>query len=215
METMKSMNLASTPFDHDQTRGIVHLAMEEILASDGVERILKAEGGLEAVSVEKAQNGGSEFSDFRIDSLQTALVRSFGANAGRGLSLRVGRSCFKYLLRTHGLEPAINDQALRFSSLRTRWKMGMEAFAAFFKCFTDQNIKWVEVQQNVEWKIEFFTASGEIQPEEVVCMLAVGFLQEELEWISPGRYFRVEEVSCQALGDPRCTILIHRIPVDS
>jgi predicted hydrocarbon binding protein len=41
----------------------------------------------------------------------------------------------------------------------------------------------------------------------------VGLLEESLRWVSRGRRFKVEEVSCIATGDETCTIVISKKPL--
>jgi predicted hydrocarbon binding protein len=47
-----------------------------------------------------------------------------------------------------------------------------------------------------------------------VCHLAVGLIQEALYWATGGKWFSVEETTCIAKGDPVCTIMIDKRPMD-
>jgi predicted hydrocarbon binding protein len=41
----------------------------------------------------------------------------------------------------------------------------------------------------------------------------VGILQEALYWVSSGKSFQVEEITCIAQGDPKCTIAVDKQPL--
>ena len=43
---------------------------------------------------------------------------------------------------------------------------------------------------------------------------AVGTLEEALFWVSGGKHYRIEETFCVAKGDPTCTIIINKHPIE-
>jgi predicted hydrocarbon binding protein len=47
-----------------------------------------------------------------------------------------------------------------------------------------------------------------------ICHAGLGLLQEGLHWVTGGKNIRVEEVLCIAKGDPSCTYVIDKRPLD-
>ncbi|HEX7621529.1 MAG TPA: 4-vinyl reductase [Anaerolineales bacterium] len=191
---------------------ILILAMEEILGHNGVISILN----LAFPSYFDQDSADNNYLDFRfehISSLQIALENTYGSRAGRGLFLRVGRACVKYGLREFGPELGITGLAFRLLPLPTRLKVGSEALARLFNNFTDQHISLEIDEKYIHWHTGHCPLCWKRQSGDPCCILAVGFLQEALYWISGGKYYLVEENKCIACGDSTCTIVIDRNPL--
>ncbi len=46
------------------------------------------------------------------------------------------------------------------------------------------------------------------------CHLSTGLLHEALRWVSGGKNFDVEEITCIAMGDTTCTFEVIKQPLD-
>jgi predicted hydrocarbon binding protein len=90
---------------------------------------------------------------------------------------------------------------------------GAKAFAELFNVFTDQKVRVDDDNGKLYWHIERCPLCWERSAKEPVCHLAVGLLQEALYWLSGGKVFNVEEVTCIAAGDETCTIVIDQSPI--
>jgi predicted hydrocarbon binding protein len=71
-----------------------------------------------------------------------------------------------------------------------------------------------ENKEHIYWHIERCPVCWERHTEQPVCHLAVGILQESLYWVSGGKYYQVQETHCIAKGDPACTIVVDKQPVE-
>jgi predicted hydrocarbon binding protein len=91
--------------------------------------------------------------------------------------------------------------------------MGAKAFAELFNSFTDQKVRVEEGDGKLFWHIERCPLCWERRAQEPVCHLAVGLLQEALYWLSGGKVFTVEEITCVATGDKACTIVVDQSPI--
>jgi predicted hydrocarbon binding protein len=192
---------------------IILLAMEEILSHNGVNAVLNLAGLSEYIDRYPPHNQDLKVPFSHVSAMQAALESAYGPRAGRGLALRVGRACFKYGLREFGPELGLTDLAFRLLPLPMRLKQGSEAFAALFNNFTDQRVRLEYDEECIYWLIEQCPLCWGRQADAPVCSLAVGLLQEALYWVSAGKYFQVEEKSCLATGDSKCTIVINLTPM--
>lgn len=207
--------MKSTPAFSDPNRmgGVLQLAMEEILDHDGAAAVLSLAGIPNEIDNTPPHGQDAEIPSFHVSGMQTALEKIYGPRAGRGLALRIGRACFKYILREFGPELGFTSLAFRLLPLSSRLMKGSNAFAGLFNDLTDQEVRLEENDRYIYWNIQRCSLRSEAGVDGPVCMLAVGLLQEALSWVSAGRYFQVEQKSGLACGDGVCTIVIDRIPM--
>jgi predicted hydrocarbon binding protein len=192
---------------------VILLAMEEILGHSGVNAVLNLVKLPEYINNYPPFTQDLHFPFEHISQLQVGLEEAYGTRAGRGLVVRVGRTCLKYGLREFGAELGLTDLAFRLLPLQTKLKNGSEAFAALFNNFTDQRVCLDRDEKSIYWNIKRCPVCWGRQTDSPCCHLAVGLLQEALFWVSGGKYFEVEEKKCVACGDSACTIVIDRIPM--
>ncbi len=191
---------------------VIFLAMEEILGYGGTNAVLHLANLPAYINHYPPYDQDLSFPFNHISRLQVGLESAYGPQAGRGVALRVGRACLKYVLREFGPELGLTELAFRLLPLQTKLNTGIEAFAALFNDFTDQRVRLERNEKYIYWQIERCPLCWERQSEGPCCHLAVGLLQEALFWVSGGKYFEVEEKKCIACGDSECTILINRTP---
>jgi predicted hydrocarbon binding protein len=205
----------STPFYFYPNRmgRIVLLAMEEILGHDEVNAVLNLAHLPDYIDQYPANNQDLKFPFEHVSQLQIAMESAYGLQAGRGLSLRVGRACLNYGLREFGSELGLTDRAFRMLPLPRRIKVGSEALAGLFNQSAGQRVHLEVDEEHICWCIERCPMCWERQADDPCCSLAVGLLQEAFYWVSGGKYFLVEEKKCIACGDNTCTIVIDRTPM--
>jgi predicted hydrocarbon binding protein len=68
--------------------------------------------------------------------------------------------------------------------------------------------------EQLSWVVERCPLCWGRHASSADCHLMVGFLQEASYWISGGKNYRVEEVACQASGDPSCILVIDQVPIE-
>jgi hypothetical protein len=139
------------------------------------------------------------------------LEEIYGPRGGQGLALRIGQATFKYGLREFGPMLGITDMAFRLLPLPTKLSTGAGIFADTFNKFTDQRVRIEETSDTILWHIDRCPVCWKRTSKNPSCNLAVGILQEALYWISSGKFFNVQEVSCIAQGNPTCSIAIDKL----
>jgi len=192
---------------------IILLSLEEIVGPNAVRAILGQAGLTYYVGKYPANNLKKQFKFNDLSQILVALEQLFGPRGGRGVALRSGRVCFKYGLREFGPMLGFSDLAFRLSPLETKLQAGVEIFADIFNQFSDQRVRVEVGDEQILWHIDRCPVCWNRHADSPVCHLAVGILQESLYWVSGGKVFTVEEVSCTARGDPTCSILIEKQPL--
>ncbi|MCP4426803.1 MAG: 4-vinyl reductase [Chloroflexi bacterium] len=192
---------------------IVLTAMEEIMGRHGVNAILNLAHLQHLVNNYPPNNLRLGFTFSEFSAIQQTLDDMYGVRGGRGLALRAGRETWKYALREFMPVLGITDLAFRTLPLGIKIKIGLDVFAETLNKFTDQRVRLGEDERGFLWIIERCPVCWQRKSEAPTCHLAVGLLEQSLDWVSRGRRFGVEEVSCIAVGDETCTILISKKPL--
>lgn len=193
---------------------IILLALEEVMGSNGVNAILNLARLQQYIGNYPPNNFAQGFSFDEVGQLLQALDEMYGPRAGRGLALRAGRACFSLGIQDFGPMLGVADLTFRILPLGMKLKVGFEVLAQVFNKFTDYLVRLDEDEQYYHWIMERCGACWGRKSDSPCCHLAVGLLEEALYWVSGGKNFYVEEVSCIATGDPACTILIGKQPLD-
>lgn len=192
---------------------IILQGMEEVMGVNGMNAILRL-GGLEKlIQNHPSPRAEQAFSFETISTIQTSLELTYGPRGGRGVALRVGRATFKSGLKEYGSLLGLTEMAFRLLPLSTKLHTGAYAFADLFNKYTDQQVRLEERDNKIFWHIERCPLCWGRKADDVVCHLAVGLLQESLYWVSGGKTFNVEEITCAARGEPTCTIVIDQTPL--
>ena len=192
---------------------IVLTAMENIMGRHGVNAILNLAKLHRLVDNYPPNNLdlGFTFDDF--STIQQTIEDMYGVRGGRGLALRAGRETWKFALKEFMPVLGITDLAFRTLPLGIKIKIGLEVFAQTFNRFSDQRVRLGEDERGYLWIIEQCPICWERTSDAPCCHLAIGLLEQSLDWVSRGRRFLVQEVECVATGDESCTIIISKKPI--
>ncbi len=192
---------------------ILFLAMEEVIGREGVRAVLGLSSFASYADEYPAARPEKTFPFEAVTQLQELLEKLYGPQSGRGTALRIGRACFQYGLREYGPLLGVTEMAFRLLPLHTKIQTGAKLFAELFNKHTDQRVQLDEKDDTLFWHIERCPLCWERKTTGPVCSLAVGLLQEALYWLSGGKIFHVEEITCIARGDLACTIAIDQTPL--
>jgi len=200
-------------FYPNQMGRTILLSMEEVMGRNGVNAILKLASLSSMIENYPPDDKERGFSFSTLSTMTNTLEQVYGPHGGRGLSLRIGRACFSNGVRQYGTYMGITETAFRLLPLSAKVNAGAKTFAELFNVLTDQKVRIEDSDEKLYWHIERCPLCWERRAQEPVCHLAVGLLQEALYWLSGGKVFNVEEVTCIATGDDTCTIVIDKSPV--
>jgi len=201
-------------FYPNQLGRIILIGMEEVVGRIGVNAVLNQAKLSQLIDNYPSNDLERNFKFEELSAIQQAFEEIYGPRGGRGLTLRVGRACFKHGLREFGPVLGFTDLAFRLLPLDEKLRTGANSFAEIFNRFSDQRVVVDEDNEYFYWTIERCPVCWGRRTDSPVCHLAVGLLQEALYWVSGGKFFNVEEVECIAKGDPICRIVIEKKSLD-
>ena len=127
--------------------------------------------------------------------------------------MRGGGACFKYGIRDLGALVGLADVGLRLAPLSWRARIGCEVLAEILNRYSDYHVVLRQDNESYLWVAERCGFCWQRKTNYPACALMVGLLQETLYWVSAGRKFEVEEVSCIAMGDATCTLRVGKRPL--
>jgi predicted hydrocarbon binding protein len=142
------------------------------------------------------------------------LETVFGVDKGREMAAELGHLAFVRGIIDFDPMLGIIDMPRRLMPLGMKIRLGLDIFAVVFNRFSDQNVQIGEDRETYQWIISRCAVCWGRKVASPACHLAAGILEESLSWVSNGRQFKVEEISCIAAGDSVCNIAINKKPID-
>jgi len=188
-------------------------AMEEVMGRNGLVAALRIAGLEELIDNYPPSNLAKAFDFADYSAINGALDDIYGPRGGRGLALRAGRASFAHGLKDFGALVGVGDRAFKVLPLAFKLKIGIPAMAKVFTQFSDQHSTVEDVGQDYVYHIHKCPVCWGRTSDRPICFAAVGLLQDGLRWVSGGREFRIEEISCIAMGEERCSFRIQKEPL--
>ena len=204
----------SSHFFPNKMGRIVLLALEEVMGVNRLNAVLSLARLQHLIAAYPPNDFGRAFSFDELGRLFQALDEMYGPRGGRGIALRAGHSAFRHGIRDFGPILGVADVAFRLLPLRAKLKTGIEAMAQTFNQFSDQAVRLGENEQYFQWRMNPCGVCWGRKSDSPCCHLSVGILEEGLYWSSGGKTFYVEETTCIAAGEPECTIVVRKAPLD-
>jgi hypothetical protein len=155
-----------------------------------------------------------EFDFAYMSALCQGLEEMYGPRGGRGLQLRLGRVLFAEGLANFGALVGASDLAFKVLPLNAKLKAGLPAIAKVFDSLSDQKSHVTNPGGDYYlYVIDRCSMCWEREVDRPVCFIASGIIEEALRWVSGGRTFRVDEISCIGMGDDSCSYAIYKEPL--
>ncbi len=190
-------------------------ALEEIMGRNGLNAVLNM-GGL-GHWIENPPPDDMEKTEFDfayMAALNKALEEMYGPRGGRGLQLRLGRVLFAEGLANFGALVGASDLAFKVLPLSAKLRGGLPAIAKVFDSLSDQTSYVTDPGGDYYlYHIARCSMCWEREVERPVCFIASGIIEEALRWLSGGRTFRVDEITCIGMGDEECQYAIYKEPL--
>lgn len=181
------------------------LAVEEILGPEPLTQIVPR--------LHSSTPEALSFSLEQIALLQHILEGEYGPNAGRGLTLRAGRSWVKYGLRLFQQELGWNSSQFRLLPRRARISRGLSELAAWLEAHLPQRFAVETHPDGWLWKVSQCQAPALATFQSSCCYWMLGVLDEVMTRLGDGKLFPVREKSCQFCGAPVCLFEISAAPL--
>ncbi len=189
-------------------------ALEGIMGRNDLNAILDMAGLSQFISSPPPDVLDKGFDSAYISALNRALEAMYGPRGGRGLQLRLGRVLFAQGLANFGPLAGVSDLAFKVLPLQARLQVGLPAVAKVFDSLSDQ-ISYVRDPggDRYHYVIEQCSMCSGHAAERSGGFIAAGIIEEAVRWISGGRTFRVDQVSCMGMGHANCTFHVHKEPI--
>jgi hypothetical protein len=188
------------------------LAMEDVVGQNSLQAVFNLARTPHLMEVLPPPDFEPGMSFGELSSILGAFDEMYGVSDGQRLAARMGRHSFGYGIGDFGPILGVADLALRLMPTAMRVRMGMEVLTEIFNRYSDQRVALSEDDERYYWRIERCGFCWERHADYPVCGLGVGLLEEALYWVSRGKRFDVEELSCVAMGDVECTLAVAKRP---
>lgn len=189
------------------------LAMEDVMGKNGLAAVLSL-AGLESALRDFPPDTLSRQFDFAyMAALNQALEELYGPRGGRGMALRIGRATVSQGMKTFGALAGMADPAFQTLPHEKRVQVGLDALAAVFSRFSDQESLVQHQDKTYLFIVENSPMAWGRNAEKPVCHALVGIIQEVLSYATGGYEFHVQEISCRAVGGEDCVFRVNKIPI--
>jgi predicted hydrocarbon binding protein len=190
------------------------LALEDVMGKNGLNAMLNLAGLDHYIDNYPPDNLEKQFDFADVSALLVALEQTYGPRGGRGLSLRAGRALFANGLKNFGALAGAGDLAFKVLPLDTKLRIGVPAIAKIFNSVTDQVSNVTDMGDHYIYTLERCSMCHNRHTDKPCCHVAVGIIQEALKWVSGGREFKIEMISCKGCGDDIGRLRIMKQPVE-
>lgn len=189
-------------------------ALEEIMGRNGLNAILNMAGLAQFIDNPPVDVMDKGFDFAYISALNKALEEMYGPRGGRGLQLRLGRVLFAQGLANFGALVGASDLAFKVLPLQAKLKAGLPAVAKVFDSLSDQT-SYVKDPggDHFHYIIDRCSMCWGRQVERPGGFIAAGIIEEALRWLSGGRTFRVDQLTCIGMGAENCTFAVYKEPI--
>ncbi len=189
------------------------LAIEETIGAEAMRSVYDLAGV--PPSLYPPPNNFAKAFDFAYyGGIGAALEKLYGLRGERGLALHAGRASFAGGLAEFGSVIGVSELTFKTIPLRTKLKIGLRALAETFGKFSDVVAQVEDADDYFIYTIQRCPGCWGRTSDRPICYNAVGVIEEGLRWLSSGKSFRVEEVTCHAAGAEACVFHIQKEPLD-
>lgn len=192
---------------------LTFVSLEEVMGENGVKALLRLAELTEFIGAYPPNDLKKEFPFEAIAATSVALGTMYGPRGARGLELRAGRVAFTLGLKEFGPLLGMADLALKLMPITMKLKIVLNAVAQTFDRFSDQSSHVEEEKDRFVYHITRDPSS--LRPDPGLnFFIARGILEESTAWVSGGRRFAVDQISCIALGEKTTAFTISKEPLD-
>ncbi|PMP78920.1 MAG: 4-vinyl reductase [Chloroflexus aggregans] len=191
------------------------LSLEEVMGQNGVKALLRLADLHQYIDAYPPNDLKREFPFEAISKYSVALGTMYGPRGARGLELRAGRVAFSLGLKEFGPLLGMADLALKLMPITMKLKIVLNATAQTFDRFSDQSSHVEEERGRFVYHITRCSNCITRPEPGPGFYIARGILEEATAWVSGGRRFAVEQISCIGQGNcESCAFAIGKDPLE-
>ncbi len=189
------------------------VAMEDVMGLHGLNTILNMANLDQYIDQLPPEDMANQFDFVYLAALSQALEDMYGPRGGRGIALKIGRAAFSLGIKNFGALAGMASPTFVALPLEKRAQLGLNALAAVFTRFTDQESS-IEEEETAHLFIAGASPfSWGRTADRPVCHALAGMIQEGMRWSSQGAEYHVYETECRAMGDERDVFRVHKAPI--
>lgn len=188
--------------------------MREVMGENGINAVLNTARLQYLIDHYPPPNFEPGLTFDEMGRLFEAIEGIYGIRGGQRLAWRSGAVCFKYGIEGFGGVIGFADFALRLLPMTLRVRIGLEVLAEIFNRYTDHQVRLGEGEESFFFIMDRCGFCWRREAETPACALIQGLLQESLYWVSRGKRFFVESVSCIACGDAVGMLRVEKTPLE-
>lgn len=156
-----------------------------------------------------------EFPFEHVGLLWQAIYQRYGSKDSYAIARSAGYRSFRAgLEKFESMAKASSSATKWVTSLETRARLGLKAFASYFQMLSDQKVTLDEDKNYWYWRITLCPLCWGWEAKEPVCYLAVTTLAAAFDWITDGLRYNIEEIECIAQGGEHCVVAINKKPIE-
>lgn len=187
------------------------MAIEEVMGENGAKAVFNL-GGLQHYIGNYPPNNlepGVTLADY--GAAQQAVEDFYGGRGARAMLTQIGRATFRYGLEEQPAILGLAGLVLKMlpEGAKVKWMLSR---------LVDAGTKRLNMEIHLEEDDEAFYLVYTLCPclfrrrqaKTPCCFTTIGTVQEALRWVSGGKHFRVQEISCLNLGDEACRFRIEK-----
>lgn len=142
------------------------------------------------------------------------LEKAYGIPGGQGLALRIGQAMFRLSLQQYGEQAGFRSMEYRMMPSPRRVEAGLHSLGRMLSEAISGEVAVSDAGAYWKWQIETPLALQERPFPGPDCHMIAGFLQEFTSWAAGGRFYKISEIECRALGARACVFQIDKKPLD-
>jgi hypothetical protein len=188
-------------------------SIEEVMGQSSLNAILSLAGLDEYIRYPIEDDLRKAFDFSGMAGICQALEDLYGVRGGRGMSLRIGRAAFARGIKNFGAMAGMRHPAFIALPLEQRISLGLDALAAIFTNFSDQDSIVIDDGDCYIFETPHSPFAWGRTADRPICHALVGIIQESLRWATDGYEFHVQEIECRAAGGTSCIFQINKQPI--
>jgi predicted hydrocarbon binding protein len=195
-------------------------ALEEVAGEKGLNIVLRAAGLERLIGNYPSRDlklGDLTYRDYAL--LNKAVIDFYG-RAAKGFAIRIGRASAKYSIEDQDRLFGLAGLALKLLTTNMQQRLGFQQIVNGFKKLYqtigyDIQVRFDETPDKFIYAAHDCPTCAGVQADRPICWIFEGALIEGGHYVTGGKDFEINEVTCRAMGAPECVWEISKQPIET
>lgn len=177
----------------------------------GGESLILFNSGLVGGSRKPEENVEHFFGDDQFKAVYREFLKKFGGRGSRGIAYRIGGASFGHFMRLKGENYNLTTTEYHLKNYSKRCLFGLNQLAEFIKQDCGMIIDIVDLQDR--WLVEVARSEEQKNWNQLWGDFLTGLIREYLSWTSGGRFFVMNTLPDDQIGDLFYCLSINKQPL--